>query len=159
MAPRAEAPRLELRINRLFDAPRDVVFKLWTDPKHLVHWWGPRGFRTLSCQVDPRPGGAWRIHTEAPDGMAFSSYGVFHEISAPERLVFSHSFDFPGRPLGPSTLVTARFTEENGKTRLTFHQGIFDTLADRDGHEEGWQSAFDLIDDYLSQQVLRKERP
>jgi uncharacterized protein YndB with AHSA1/START domain len=157
MARKAEAPRLELRMNRLFAAPRAVVFKLWTDPEHLIHWWGPRDFETLSCAIDLRPGGAWRIHTRAPDGMEFSSYGVFHEIISPERLVFSHSFDFPGEPLGPSTLVTLRFLEENGRTRLTFHQGLFDTFADRDGHEEGWSSAFDLIDGYLRQLALRKE--
>jgi uncharacterized protein YndB with AHSA1/START domain len=149
MARKAEAPPLELRINRVFAAPRDVVFKLWTDPEHLIHWWGPRGFQTLSCEVDPRPGGAWRIHTLSPDGMKFSSYGVFHEVVPPELLVFTHSFDFPGKPLGPATLVTLRFTDENGMTRLTFHQGIFDTLEDRDGHREGWSSAFDLIDEYL----------
>ncbi|MGE3873830.1 MAG: SRPBCC domain-containing protein [Parvibaculaceae bacterium] len=157
MAGRAEAPRLELRIIRLFDAPRDVVFKLWTDAEHLVHWWGPRGFLTLACEIDLRPGGNWRIMSRAPDGMEFASYGTFHEIIVSERLVFSHSFDFPGRPLGPSTLVTARFLEEKGRTRLIFHQGIFDSIADRDGHEEGWSSAFDLIDDYLRQSAPRKD--
>jgi uncharacterized protein YndB with AHSA1/START domain len=157
MAPKAKASPLQLRINRLFNAPRDVVFKLWADPEHLLRWWGPRGFLTLACEVDFRPGGAWRIMSRAPDGMEFASYGTFHEIVVPQLLVFSHSFDFPGRPLGPSTLVTARFLEENGKTRLVFHQGIFDSIADRDGHDEGWSSAFDLIDDYLRQLALRKE--
>ncbi|MGE4250626.1 MAG: SRPBCC domain-containing protein [Parvibaculaceae bacterium] len=159
MVPRADAPRLELRMSRLFAAPRDVVFGLWTDPDHLIHWWGPKGFPTLACEIDLKVGGAWRIRSRTPDGMTFSSYGVFHEVSPPERLVFSHSFDFPGQPLGPSTLVTARFLEENGKTRLTFHQGLFDTADDRDGHEEGWNSAFDLIDDYLRLLALRKETP
>jgi uncharacterized protein YndB with AHSA1/START domain len=149
MAHKADTPPLELRINRVFAAPRDVVFRLWAEPRHLVHWWGPRGFETLSCDIDLKPGGAWRIKTRAPDGMEFSSYGVFHEILDPERLVFTHGFDFPGKPLGPATLVTLRFIAENGKTRIAFHQGIFDTLADRDGHEQGWSSAFDLIDEYL----------
>lgn len=156
MARKAEALRLDLGINRVFSGPRDLVFRLWTDPAHLIHWWGPRGFRTLHCEIDLRPGGIWRIKTRAPDGMEFSSYGVFHEIVPPERLVFSHSFDFPGKPLGPSTLVTLRFLEENGETRIAFHQGIFDTIADRDGHQEGWSSAFDLIDDYL-RALARKE--
>ncbi|MGE0242005.1 MAG: SRPBCC domain-containing protein, partial [Parvibaculaceae bacterium] len=119
----------------------------------------PKGFPTLACEIDLKVGGAWRIRSRTPDGMTFSSYGVFHEILAPERLVFSHSFDFPNKPLGPSTLVTARFLEEDGKTRLTFHQGLFDTADDRDGHEEGWSSAFDLIDDYLRLLALRKETP
>lgn len=89
--------------------------------------------------------------------MEFFSYGVFHEIVPPERLVFTHSFDFPGKPLGPSTLVTLRFLEENGKTRIAFHQGLFDTMADRDGHREGWSSAFDLIDEYLRALARRKD--
>jgi uncharacterized protein YndB with AHSA1/START domain len=145
----ADAPALELTITRVFAAPRDLVFKLWTDPRHLVHWWGPRGFRTLSCELDLRPGGQWRIHTRGPDGMKFSSYGTFQEIAAPERLVFTHDFDMPGRSFGPATLVTAHFTAENGNTRITFHQSVFDTIENRDGHAEGWNSAFDLIDDYL----------
>lgn len=149
MARKADAPALELNLTRVFAAPRELVFKLWTDPRHLVHWWGPRGFRTLSCDLDLRPGGAWRIHSRAPDGMKFSSYGVFQEIAAPERLVFTHDFDMPGKPLGPVTLVTAQFIAENGTTRVNFHQGVFDTIENRDGHAEGWNSAFDLIDDYL----------
>jgi uncharacterized protein YndB with AHSA1/START domain len=157
MARKAETTRFELGMSRLFAAPRDLVFKLWTDPKHLIHWWGPRGFATLACEIDLRQGGAWRIQSRAPDGMEFSSYGFFQEIRAPERLVFTHGFDFPGQPPGPLTLCTVHFSEEDGTTRLTFHQGVFDTIADRDGHAEGWSSAFDLIDDYLRQRALRKE--
>jgi uncharacterized protein YndB with AHSA1/START domain len=153
MARKAEAPALELHLTRVFDAPRDLVFSLWTEPDHLIHWWGPRGFDTLSCEIDLRPGGKWRIQSRAPDGMKFFSYGLFREIVVPERLVFSHGFEMPGQPPGPLTLCTARFTEENGKTRLTFHQGVFDTITDRDGHDEGWSSAFDLIDDYLRRQA------
>ena len=149
MARKAEAPALELHITSLFDAPRALVFELWTDPNHLIHWWGPRGFRTLSCALDLRPGGPWRIHTRAPDGMEFSEYGVFHEIVAPERIVFTHGFDIPGKSPGRPVLATAQFTEENGRTRLTFHQGVFAAIEDRDGHEEGWSSSFDLLTDYL----------
>jgi uncharacterized protein YndB with AHSA1/START domain len=159
MARKAEAPRFELNMSRLFAAPRDLVFRLWTDPQHLIHWWGPRGFATLACEVDLRRGGAWRILSRAPDGMEFSFYGIFQEIRAPERLVFTHGFDFPGKPRGPLTLITVHFVEENGQTRLTFHQGIFDTIADRDGHEEGWSSAFDLIDEYLRKLAPKKEKP
>jgi uncharacterized protein YndB with AHSA1/START domain len=159
MARRAEAPRFELNMSRLFVAPRDLIFRLWTEPEHLMRWWGPHGFATLGCEVDLRPGGTWRVQSRAPDGMEFSSYGTYHEISAPERLAFSHGFDFPGKPRGPLTLVTFRLEEENGKTRLTIHQSAFGTIADRDGHEEGWSSAFDLIDDYVRQLALRKEKP
>jgi uncharacterized protein YndB with AHSA1/START domain len=149
MARKAETPALDLDITRLFDAPRDLVFKLWTDPQHLVHWWGPQGFRTLSCELDLRPGGAWRIYTRSPDATDFSEFGVFREIVAPERIVFTHGFDMPGKPRGPTVLATALFTEENGKTRLIFRQGPFATIEDRDGHKEGWSSSFDLLTNYL----------
>lgn len=149
MARKADETELELRLTRYFEAPRDLVFKLWTDTQHLIHWWGPRGFQTLSCELDLRPGGAWRIRTRAPGGMEFSEYGVFQEIVAPARLDFTHGFDFPGQPLGPVVTATVNFTEENDGTRLSFHQGLFETAADRDGHEEGWSSSFDLLSGYL----------
>jgi uncharacterized protein YndB with AHSA1/START domain len=76
-------------------------------------------------------------------------FGVFREILAPERIVFTHGFDILGKSPGPLALVTAQFTEENGRTRLTFHEGVFTAIEDRDGHEEGWSSAFDLLTDYL----------
>lgn len=152
---KTDAATLDLGITRVFAAPRELVFRLWIDPRHLVHWWGPRGFITLSCELDLKPGGAWRIHTRAPDGMEFSSYGFFHEIVAPERLVYTHGFDLPGKPSEPLTLVTVLFTEEDGRTRLTFHQTGFTTQDDRDGHAEGWSSAFDLIDDYLRERALK----
>jgi len=61
----------------------------------------------LSCELDLRSGGAWRIHTRSPDGMYFSEYGVFREIVAPERIVFTHGFDMPGKPPSPMVLATA----------------------------------------------------
>ncbi len=81
--------------------------------------------------------------------MEFSEYGVFHEIVAPQRIVFTHGFDIPGKSPGRPVLATAQFTEENGKTRLTFHQGVFATSEDRASHEKGWNSSFDLLTDYL----------
>lgn len=155
----AERPCLDLHLDRLFAAPRAVLFKLWIEPRHLIHWWGPRGFPTLSCAIDPKPGGAWRIHSGTPEGKPFSFYGVFHEILPPERLVLSHGFDFPGLPPDPSTIVALRFLEDGGKTRLVLHQSRFVTQAECDGHEEGWTSAFDLIDDYLPYLSRRKETP
>jgi len=87
-------------ITRVFDAPRELVFKAWTDAKHLAQWWGPKGFTNPICEVDARPGGNLRIVMRAPDGAEHPMTGVFREVTAPERLVFtSAAVDRDGKPL------------------------------------------------------------
>src|SRR5258705_11639360 len=76
----------EVTITRLVGAPRELVFRAWTDPKHLAQWWGPRGFTNPVCEVDLRVGGALRIVMRAPNGTEYPMRGVFREIVAPERL-------------------------------------------------------------------------
>ena len=141
----------ELLITRVFDAPRSLVFKAWTEPERLKQWWGLRGAVTLSCELDVRPGGLWRTRAKGPDGGEFVSHCVFQEIVEPERLVFTFAWeDADGKPKR-ETLVTITFVEQNGKTLLTFHQGIFESVTARDGHEEGWRGFFDHLSDYLPQ--------
>ena len=77
----------ELVITRILDAPRELVFNVWTDPKHLAQWWGPRGFTNPVCEVDPHPGGAIRIHMRGPNGAVHPMTGVYQEVVRPERLV------------------------------------------------------------------------
>src|SRR5258708_29275739 len=84
----AELAERELVITRIFDAPRELVFKVWTDPKHLAQWWGPQGFTNPVCEIDLRPGGALRIVMRAPDGAEHPMTGIYREIVAPERLGF-----------------------------------------------------------------------
>lgn len=111
----------ELTIVRLFDAPRALVFKVWTDPKHLAQWWGPKGFTNPVCEVDPRPGGTIRIVMRAPDGAEYPMIGTFREVVAPERLVFTNApVDADGNRLIDG-LTTVTFADEGGKTRLTLH--------------------------------------
>jgi uncharacterized protein YndB with AHSA1/START domain len=85
----AERPLKELTFTRVLDAPRDVVFRAWTDPAHLARWWGPNGFTSPVCELDIRPGGAIRIDMLGPDGRYFLMGGEYREIVPPERLVFS----------------------------------------------------------------------
>src|SRR5438552_14203729 len=80
----------EVVITKLIDAPRELVFRAWVDPRHLSQWWGPEGFTSPSCQVDARVGGEWRIVMRAPDGMELSCGGVYLEFVEPERLVFTN---------------------------------------------------------------------
>ncbi|MGZ3593758.1 MAG: SRPBCC domain-containing protein, partial [Syntrophales bacterium] len=80
-----------LVITRFFDAPRDIVFKAWTDEKLVAQWWGPNGFANPVCELDARPGGAIHIDMRGPDGVVYPMKGIFHEIAEPERLVFTSS--------------------------------------------------------------------
>src|SRR5207245_8235218 len=79
----------ELYITRIFNAPRSLVFRAWIEPAHLAHWWGPKGFTTLSCDMDVRPGGTWFRLMRAPDGSEHRKRGVYREIVEPDRLVFT----------------------------------------------------------------------
>src|SRR5450631_188479 len=87
----ADTSDREIVITRVFDAPRELVFKAWTDPKHLVHWWGPNGFTNTFHEVDIRPGGVWRFTMHGPDGVDYPNRIVFEEIVKPERIVYAHS--------------------------------------------------------------------
>lgn len=139
-----------LTITRVFAAPRALVFKAWTEPERIRKWWGPRGFTTLSCEIDFRPGGLWRTYRKAPDGKEHVSRSVFREIVEPERLVFTYAWeDAEGNPKH-ETLVTLTFVEQNGNTVLTFQQGVFESVTARDAHEEGWSSVFELLAEYLA---------
>ena len=98
-------------ITRVFDAPRSLVFKAWTDPEHLMRWWGPHGFTISSCKMDLRAGGAWRICMRGPDGHEDRQQGVFREIVEPERLVFTYAFENEAGKPGHQTIVTVTFTD------------------------------------------------
>jgi len=109
----------ELVFTRVFDAPRELVFKAWTSPKQVAQWWGPRGFSNPVCELDLRPGGAIRIHMRRPDGTVYPMTGVYHEIVEPERLVFtSAALGGDGSPMF-EVLTTVTFAEQNGKTKQT----------------------------------------
>jgi len=150
-----------LVIMRIFDAPRELVFRAWTDPEHLVRWFGPRGFTTTIVANDYRPGGAYCLRMRSPDGEEYWNQGVYREIAEPERLVMTWG---PGRPgnasdngpyleskaTRPDTLLTVTFDELAGKTRLTLHQAVFESAAARDSHNRGWNSALDCLAEYLT---------
>jgi uncharacterized protein YndB with AHSA1/START domain len=140
-----------LVITREFDAPRELVFKLWTDPAHAKHWMGPRGFTATHFDQDPRPGGAWRACLR-PDngGRDLWQGGIVREIVVPERLVYSFAWDGENGRRGPETLVTITFAAHGGKTKMTFHQAVFESVGQRDGHQGGWNSSFDRLAEYAA---------
>jgi uncharacterized protein YndB with AHSA1/START domain len=132
----------ELVLKRVFNAPRERVWKAWTDPRRLAQWWGPAGFTNPVCEADVRPGGAIRIDMRGPDGTVYPMTGVYREVVAPERLVFAASaLDEEGRPLF-EVLNTVTFAKQGGKTLLTVRAQVVNKTAGADayleGMEEGW---------------------
>jgi len=143
---------LELVITRVFDAPRELVFRAWTDRNHLTSWWGPRGFRATSWTMDVRPGGAWRGCMRSTGGLDYWSQGVYREITPPEKLLFTFAWDGDHDMPTTETVVTIFFTEEDGKTKMTFRQTPFDSVEQRDSHEEGWSESFEGLAAYVTGQ-------
>ena len=135
------ASEREVVISRIFDAPRELVFKAWTDPEHLVKWFGPKDFSATVIESDVRTGGTYHFHMRGPN---YDDHwrGVYREVKPPERLVFTW-------PAGPDSMVTLTFEDLGGKTRLTLRHGVFETVEARDRHEHGWNSSLDCLAEYL----------
>ena len=146
-----ESEERVLVITRVFDAPRELIWKLWTDPAHAKHWMGPRGFTATHFEQDPRPGGAWRgCLRQDDDGRELWQGGVFREIVEPERLVYTFAWDGENGRRGHETLVTITFAEHEGKTKMTFRQAVFESVGQRDGHQGGWNSSFDRLAEHAA---------
>ncbi|MEU7783523.1 MULTISPECIES: SRPBCC domain-containing protein [unclassified Amycolatopsis] len=138
----------ELTITRVFDAPRELVFAAWTDPDQLASWLGPHGYTGCAVTLATRPGGAWRACIRSPEGDEHWMHGTYREITAPERLVFTFTWDTEG-DLRAETLVTIDFADLDGKTEMTFVQAGFPAAADRDDHHGGWTSSFDDLAGFI----------
>ena len=137
---------LSLDIDRVFAAPRELVWSVWKDPEHLVRWHGPEGCALSECAHDFRPGGKWRRTMTASPGHAHVIFGQFIEIDEPRRL----SFTYTNEGDGFETIVTMDFVAQpDGTTRMLFRQTPFLNRPERDGHGRGWGSSFDLLDAYL----------
>jgi uncharacterized protein YndB with AHSA1/START domain len=114
---------------RVFDAPRALVFEVWTNPKHLAQWWGPNGFTTTTSAFDARVGGVWRFVMHGPDGRDYQNRITFDEIVKPERLVYHHG---GGEDVEPVQFkVSVIFEELGGKTKLTMRM-LFPSAAERE---------------------------
>jgi uncharacterized protein YndB with AHSA1/START domain len=140
----------ELIITRVFDAPRSLVFEAWTQPEHLARWWGPQGFTTIAGEMDVRPGGAWFRVMRSPEGALYTKRGIYREIVAPERLVFTYVNEAADGTLDAETLVTVTFEEQGAGTRLTLHHTGFESVESRDAHQGGWTSCMERFAEYLA---------
>ena len=149
---RAESADRVLVITRIFDAPRSLVFKAWTEKDHMVHWFGPRGFTVIDCAADVRVGGSLRVHSRSAEGTDHYLQCVYREIAEPERLVCTYAWsNAEWRPTRPETLLTLTFEEDRGKTKLTLHQAIFESVTACDMHRGGWSESLDRLAGYLAQ--------
>jgi uncharacterized protein YndB with AHSA1/START domain len=143
----------EFLITRVFDAPPALVFQAWTDPRHLVEWWGPKGFTNPVCEWDAQPGKRINVVMRAPNGVDYPMGGEFLEVVPPERLVFtSGALDEQGR-LMFEFLHTATFTGRNGKTTLTLKSCVIKTTPGAGryigGFEAGMTQSLVRLADYL----------
>jgi len=163
--PTQQAVDQTLVITRVFDAPRSLVFKAWTEPERVMRWWGPKGFTTPVCEIDLRPGGTYRNCMRSPEGQDFWSQGVYREIVEPERIVCTDTFaDESGNPVSPEyygmspdwpaeALITVTFAEHAGKTRLTLRHSPLPLGPERDMCEQGWTESLDKLADYLAEEI------
>jgi uncharacterized protein YndB with AHSA1/START domain len=139
-----------LHITRTVDAPRALVFQVWTQPEHVSRWWGPHGFTVISSTIDLREGGGYRIEMRSREGTLYTMRGSYREIVPPERLVFTFAWSEPEDMTGFDTVVTVNFTERGGKTTFSFHQTGFGSAEQRDAHIGGWTECFERLDAYTA---------
>ena len=138
----------ELLIERILAAPRDLVFRVWTDPRHLTRWWGPKGFEPIGAEQDLREGGTYRFGMKSAEGNEVWSTGVYKEIVPNEKIVMT--FRWENGAWGVDNLITVTFLElASGRTMMRFHQAPFATVEARDAHTGGWTSLLDKFTAYL----------
>ncbi len=140
----------EISITRLFDAPRELVWKVWTEPNHIARWWGPKGFTNTMHTMDVRPGGRWDFIMHGPDGVDYPNKVKYLEVKKTERLVYVHGDE--GEVAYFHATVT--FEDQKGKTRLTM-QMLFNTAKERNevvekfGAVNGLKQNMDKLGEYL----------
>ena len=141
----------EITFTRQFKAPRDLVFEAHSSCEHMSNWWGPRGYEIAFCDLDFRPGGAWRIVQRGPDGTEYGFRGEFREIVQPERITWT--FEFDGVP-GHVSVQTVTFEEREGVTTIA-GTAVFESVEDRDGMiesgmEAGMVETYDRLEEYVA---------
>lgn len=149
----------EVVITRVFDAPRELVFKAFTDPALIPHWWGPRSQETSVDKMDVRPGGVWRFVHRDQDGNEHGFNGVYREIVPPERLVYT--FEWEGLP-GHVHVETVTLESRDGKTTVRDH-ALFQSVEDRDGMvksgmEAGAAESMDRLAEFLADEKYQMAR-
>ena len=147
---------------REFDAPRDLVFVAFTDPRHLAQWWGPNGFTTTTHSFDLRPGGVWRFVMHGPDGRDYQNRITFEEVVPPERIVYRHGGGEDVEPVQFRKTIT--FEELGRRTRMTW-RGDFPSAVEREriikeyGAASGPMGTMARLDEYVSANLASRSMP
>lgn len=151
-----------LTITHVFDAPRDLVFKAWTEPERVKRWWGPKNFTCTDCRIDLRVGGVFFNCIRSPDGKEYCSQGVYRAIEEPQRIVSTDTFaDSEGHPVPPEqygmssdwpeeAVIEVNFTEYSGKTTVNIRHAPLPQGRERDMCEQGWNESMERLADYLA---------
>lgn len=148
----------EVVITRLINAPRELVFSAWTEPKHLVQWWGPNGFTNTFESIDIKPGGTWKFMMHGPDGTNFPNVITYDEVVKPERLVYLHTDDTGTQ----SFRTTVTFETQGTKTLLTMRV-VFPTAEERDhvvkefGAVEGGNQTISKLEAHIGKMTEKQE--
>jgi uncharacterized protein YndB with AHSA1/START domain len=149
---------IKLQVTRVFDAPRELVFRAWTDPNQFQQWFGAaacEGSSLESVKMDVRVGGKYRLQVRRANGEYFTTVGIYREVRAPERLVFTWQFekDGAGDEFGqvepPEMLVTVDFKARGTQTELTLTHEKFASEESRDRHAEGWTHCLEALAGFL----------
>ena len=155
MANQTSTADRELVFTRIFKAPRELVFEVWTNPKHVVHWWGPTGFTNTIHEMNVKPGGVWRFIMHGPDGNDYPNKIMFKEVVRPSLLTFDHGRDVEDLSNDPGKFeVIVNFEAKGNITELTMKM-IFkskeakDEVVEKYGAIEGNRQTMDKLEAYL----------
>jgi uncharacterized protein YndB with AHSA1/START domain len=161
--------RHALTITRVFDAPRELVWKAWSDPEMAIQWSGPKQFPAFHMELGKKPGDRWRIGMRGKRPgtdieIEMWQGGVLKESVPPELLIYTYAWEKrkdvglqdDGEP--HETTITVRLEEKDGKTTMHFHQEFFPTAAERDGHNGGWSSGFERLEELVNSMVAQETR-
>jgi uncharacterized protein YndB with AHSA1/START domain len=145
----------EIITSRTFNAPRELVYEVWTNPKHVIQWWGPKGFTNTFHEMNVKPGGVWRFIMHGPDGTDYPNKIVFKEVVRPSLLTFDHGWDVEDIKSDPMTFAVTVTFEAKGKTTLITMKMVFKSKAVKDevvekyGAIEGNRQMMDKLESYL----------
>ena len=136
----------EIRISRLLNAPRELVWEVWTDPEHIKNWWGPTGFTNTIETMDVTPGGIWKFIMHGPDGKNYPNKSIYKEVIKPERIVFDH--------VAPNFTTTIELKEEGNQTLLSWHmlfesKELFEQVVKTFKADEGLKQNVEKLVAYL----------
>ena len=145
----ATATDRDLVIERIFDAPRELVFDAWSKPEHLVHWWGPKDFSLPFCEIDFRVGGSYRFCMRSPEREDHWVRGVYRDIVETERIVLTWNREDSNGTIWSSTVIELTFTDGDMGTVFTLRQGLFETGPYCQEHRFGWNECLDRLGSFV----------